>query len=88
MLARFVDDDFGYLRWLNETPECFVLNSERRPSRSFVVVHRGSCASLRSTREGLTSRFLKVCASTLAEIDQWSRENVGVQPSRCHLCKP
>jgi hypothetical protein len=90
VLSRFVDDDFGYLQWLRDRPGTFVLDTERRPSRSFVVVHRTTCSSIsgQTTAGGWTTRQIKVCASTYEEIEDWTQYHVGVQPTRCHLCHP
>jgi hypothetical protein len=90
VLSRFVDDDFGYLQWLRDRPGTFVLDTERRPSRSFVVVHRTTCSTISGpTRSGgWTTRQIKVCGTTYEEIEDWCQYNVGVHPTRCHLCKP
>jgi hypothetical protein len=90
VLSRFVDDDFGYLQWLRDRPGTFVLDTERRPSRSFVVVHRTTCPTISGQTKvgGWTTRQIKVCATTYEEIEDWAQYHVGVQPTRCHQCKP
>jgi hypothetical protein len=90
VLQRFVDDDQGYLAWVDEHPAGYVLNAERRPTRSFIVLHRATCAAILGATgpEGWTSTTLKVCAETVVEIDRWCREQVAGFPSRCRRCHP
>jgi len=90
VLQRFVDDDQSYLSWLEEHPDGYVLNAERRPTRSFIVLHRTSCAALAGPAppEGRTSTMLKVCATTTAEIDAWCRDQVSAFATRCRRCRP
>jgi hypothetical protein len=90
VLTRFMDDDFGYLQWLRDRPGTFVLDTERRPSRSFVVLHRASCPTIGGPTKtgGWTTRMLKVCATTFEELESWSQYEVGVNPTYCPQCKP
>ena len=41
-LTHFVNDD-GYLRWLAQNPDGFVVNSNRVPVSSYLILHRASC---------------------------------------------
>jgi len=40
-LTHFVNDD-GYLRWLAQNPNGFVVNSNRVPVSSYLILHRAS----------------------------------------------
>jgi len=40
--THFVNDD-GYLRWLAQNPDGFVVNSNRVPVSSYLILHRASC---------------------------------------------
>ena len=42
-LTHFVNDDDGYLRWLAQNPDGFVVNSNRVPVSSYLILHRASC---------------------------------------------
>lgn len=90
MLARFIDDDFGYLQWLRDRPGTFVLETERDPRRSFVVVHRAECPAISGPTHtgGWTTRMIKVCATTLEEINSWCQERVGGHATHCQRCHP
>ena len=41
--TQFVNDDDGYLRWLAQNPDGFVVNSNRVPVGSYLILHRASC---------------------------------------------
>lgn len=89
MLERFVDDDIGYRAWLAAHPEGYVLDCGRRPTRSFLVLHRSHCPLLQdlSPPQGsLTGRTAKVVATTAAELDLWAREQTGGYATRCVRC--
>jgi hypothetical protein len=85
-----MDDDFGYLQWLRDRPGTFVLDTERRPSRSYVVLHRTSCPTISGPTKtgGWTTRMLKVCATTFEELESWCQYQVGADPTHCPQCKP
>lgn len=87
---RFIDDDFGYLQWLRDRPGTFVLEAERAPRRSFVVVHRSDCPVVSGPNHtgGWTTRIIKVCASTLEEINSWCQDSVGAHATHCQRCRP
>jgi hypothetical protein len=45
-LVTFVDDDPGYIQWVRDHPDGFVLNSYRRPTANYLVLHRARCYSI------------------------------------------
>ena len=45
----FLDDDSGYLRWLEAHPNGYVVNSHRRPSATYVILHRAACTAISGT---------------------------------------
>jgi hypothetical protein len=67
----FQDDDAGYLAWVHQHPDGFVVNTERRPSPSYLMLHRADCAFItRPSEQGRwTVAYIKVCA---AEVADWS----------------
>ena len=42
-LTHFFNDDDSYLCWLAQNPDGFVVNSNRVPVGSYLVLHRASC---------------------------------------------
>jgi hypothetical protein len=89
VLERFVDDDIGYRSWLAAHPDGYVLDCGRRPTRSFLVVHRARCPLLQDLappQGSLTGRTAKVVANAAAELDLWARDQTGGYASRCVRC--
>ena len=51
----FKDDDGGYRVWLYDTLSGFVVNAQRNPSPSYLILHRATWVTISPTpdREGL-----------------------------------
>lgn len=61
---RFVDDEAGYLRWVGDHPDGFVVNTYRQPRADYLVLHRSACGSIRGApARGVqwTADYIKVC---------------------------
>ncbi len=89
-VASFVDDEPGYLAWLAAHPYGFVLNSERRPRSTYLVLHRAGCGTISGAPargKTFTSPFRKTCAPAAASLTAWALAAAG-PPSPCGLCKP
>jgi hypothetical protein len=87
----FEDDDAGYLAWVDGNQHGFVVNTYRKPDPRYLILHRASCGSIRgkpARGDRWTGDYIKVCAETRAELDQWSRQNVGGKLHPCGLCRP
>lgn len=85
----FRDDDAGYLAWLAEHPDGFVLNVARPPRANYLILHRASCRTIsgRPARGGpWTGPYIKVCSEDKLEIAAWTGRHTGVAPSRCGVC--
>jgi hypothetical protein len=90
-VRRSQDDDAGYLAWVQSHPDGLVVNTERRPSPAYLVLHRADCAHItRATQPGswTTAAYIKVCAPELAELERWARTEVGGRLQPCHWCAP
>jgi hypothetical protein len=86
-MRHFVDDDAGYLGWLADHPQGFVLNTGRSPSAAYLMLHRASCGSIRGTpARGITftGDYSKVCGGR-EELDAFARQ-VGGMTTSCRLC--
>ena len=86
-MQRFVDDDRGYLDWLDHHPDGFVINTGRTPSAAYLMLHGASCGSItgdpaRGTT--FTGEYAKVCGER-NELEEFARDLSGhAQP--CGLC--
>lgn len=92
MATTFADDDAGYEAWLRGHPETFVLNCERNPRATYLVLHRASCHTISGDpSSGATwtaGAYIKVCADTAAELESWAERTAGGLPQRCGTCAP
>jgi len=43
VIVEFMDNDKGYVAWLAEHPDGFVLNCDRQPSPRTVTIHVPKC---------------------------------------------
>jgi hypothetical protein len=84
----FIDDDAGYLGWLVGHPSGYVLNSNRRPTPSYLKLHRSTCSHLnRPTVRNWTKDYRKMCSDNAAYLNQWARR-LGTDPDLCPHCSP
>ena len=86
-MQRFVDDDRGYLDWLDRHPEGFVINTGRTPSAAYLMLHRASCGTIagepaRGTT--FTGEYAKVCGER-NELEDFAR-HLGGYAQPCGLC--
>jgi hypothetical protein len=91
VIRRFVDDEDGYLTWLSIHSTGYVLNCERNPRATYLVVHRATCATIsgqpaRGRNWNWTAAYQNVCSDSLPELSDLARP-VG-SLSACGLCHP
>ena len=86
----FIDDDEGYLRWIEVNPEGFVVNSYKKPNPSYLVLHRATCAHICSeaNTNWTTTDYLKVCSPSVSALASWAEKEVGGSLEPCQVCKP
>ena len=87
VMDSFVDDDPGYLDWLTRHPDSFVINTGRRPSAAYLMLHRASCGTISGTPargKTFTGDYAKVCGGQ-DELEGFARQ-LGGQAQPCGLC--
>ena len=87
----FEDDDWGYVNWLRQKPDGYVVECNSNLIPTNVTVHRATCPSISEKRdpgESWTVPDKKVCGDRLSELDGWAMGAVGTQPDRCGQCLP
>lgn len=93
-MEKFTDDDAGYLRWIANHPDGFVLNIERGERPEYTVLHRATCSAISRVREdgAYTERgYKKVVANNLNEIRAYAKSMGradGTFSKLCGLCEP
>jgi hypothetical protein len=90
--VEFRGNDAGYLRWLVEHPEGFVLNAEVPPTSSDPVLHRATCGTINGRpARGSTwtaGTYSKVVADKTDELVEWARVHAERPVRRCEICRP
>jgi hypothetical protein len=86
-MKRFVDDNRGYLDWLDHHPDGFVINTGRIPSAAYLMLHRARCWTIsgkpaRGTT--FTGDYIKVCGER-DELEDFAR-HLGGHTRPCGLC--
>jgi hypothetical protein len=85
VIIEFMDNDKGYVAWLAEHPNGYVLNCERPPRPSSLTLHRATCWTIsRASGTNWTVNYQKVCADTFEEINAWAGQ-IG-PPWSCGFC--
>jgi hypothetical protein len=87
-VESFLDDDTGYFQWLTDHPDEFVLNAERKPAPTYLVLHRTSCHTISgkpARGSHWTRDYTKICGRR-HELEEFARDNVGGEARTCGLC--
>ncbi|GII29092.1 hypothetical protein [Planotetraspora mira] len=87
-MSPFIDDDAGYLNWLAEHPDDFVVNTPRTPTPKYLRLHRATCVFITGTpARGArwTGDYVKYCGE-LGELKSWARAEVGGELQSCAHC--
>ncbi len=103
MATVFERDDTGYLAWLQDHPNGYVLNTNprgkanRRFNPDYMVLHRAQCRTIcnliSTAREGgFTGRnYVKICSESIPDLREWVRQHGrpdGSFSNECSHCNP
>lgn len=89
-MLKFVDDDQRYLDWVNQNPSGYVVNTQRNPNPSYLVLHLASCGFVSShkIKNYTTGEYIKLCSVDVGELESWARTEVFGGLTSCAKCKP
>jgi len=83
----FKDDDAGFHAWLDAHPDGYFINTERKPRKSYLVLHQPACPHFdRSPKVHWTKDYIKVCGTDRHELEGWANDNVGGEVTLCSKC--
>jgi hypothetical protein len=86
--------DAEYHAWMAEHPHGFVLNTDRPPRPSYMVLHRAGCShiSVHSNPGAFTEHmYQKVCADTVDDLRRWTSQHGRPDADfsdHCRRCSP
>jgi hypothetical protein len=90
-VVHFRDDDQGYLRWLRVYADGYVINIQRSLNPADARLHLADCYTItgQPTRgRSWTKSYIKICSASLADLDVWASQRVGLTIQRCGTCRP
>ncbi len=90
MAVCFYDDDGSYAEWVSAHPQSFVLNCLRRPTATYLILHRATCGTITGTPargQQWTKDYIKVWDGDREGLERWAQEVAGGAPTPCRLCK-
>lgn len=87
-MRHFARDDTGYMRWLTQNPDGFVINTYASPSAAYLKLHRASCPHITRLQRNATTftrgEYSKLCGDRI-ELKQLAR-HLGGTAQRCTNC--
>jgi hypothetical protein len=89
--VEFRDDDTGYLAWLAEHRDGYLINIARTYWPGDARVHRADCRTLGTARCGsgaCTGPYVKICARHLPALERWANLHVSTAITPCGICRP
>ena len=85
----FQDDDQGYLKWVADHPEGYVLNIQRGLNPSDARLHRATCHTITRVGGGpWTGQYIKVCSAMLGALEDWAQAKIQTDIPGCGFCHP
>lgn len=94
MILQFDNNDTGFLQWMQEHPQGFVVNTERSDGSHLAVLHCARChhiTSMKSLEPGAyTEReYIKICSDDGSTLKSWLITNrPNAQIRYCRTCEP
>ncbi len=89
MEQDFIDKDAEFLAWIESNPDGYLLNTYRKPSPKYLVLHRATCPSFkRNCGEYWTKTYRKICATDPNALHSWARREMSLHaiPTPCKRC--
>lgn len=87
--AKFQDDNDGLFDWMEAHPDGYLLNADRNPKPSFLVLHKSRCRHF-SDKSGRgverTINQVKVCSDDRTQLEDWAFDKVGGEVTLCRTC--
>jgi hypothetical protein len=86
-MIQFVDDEGGYLDWIARNPSGWVVNSNRHPTPSYIVLHRALCTLITPTRGKRWTKDYSTTCGTEQELHQGAQQQLGGLPTLFPHCR-
>ncbi|UCE98074.1 MAG: hypothetical protein JSV74_01740 [Dehalococcoidia bacterium] len=90
-MITFNNDDNGYLNWIRNNHNGYVINYAHSPLAEILSLHRAGCSTISIKKKQTTwtaNGHIKTCANDREELVKWTKERFGHGPIPCGICKP
>jgi hypothetical protein len=90
-IEEFRDNDADYLDWMAGHRIGYVINLQRDHNPRDARLHKADCRTItgRPPRgRTWTGPYVKVCAITRGELDEWALRHCGARIQQCGICWP
>ena len=88
----FIDDDRAYLYWVTHHRQGFVVDGRRQPRLNHLVLHRATCAEIKSATSKrtrwTTGGRLKACGLDRDALREWVSVENETPFTGCPICQP
>lgn len=89
----FKDNDEGYLEWIENNKNGFVINAFRKTSDLPVMIHKATCRTIRvpsaiSKPHWTTGDSIKICSLDKTNLETWGNNNFSGKVQICTKCNP
>jgi hypothetical protein len=91
-MVIYLNDERAYLYWVTHHRSGFVLDCARKPTPRHLVLHRATCAEVKTATgkrtHHTTGQHAKACSLEADELRAWAVEQTATEPVSCSLCRP
>ena len=91
-MILFLDEDRAYLNWVTHHRQGFVLDCQRNPTKSHLVIHRATCPAIKHAdskrSHWTTGKHMKGCSLVLEQLTMWAKGQTEHEPTFCPDCSP
>ena len=89
-MENFINDDDGYIGWIRNNPNGYVVNSYRKPKREYLILHRADCGQISTPKRSnwTTRNYVKFCSLDRYELENWAETELNGKLWSCRKCKP
>jgi hypothetical protein len=89
LIEIFQDNDQGYLKWLEDNPKGYVLNCDRVPVASYLILHQANCSTINgmpTADSSWTRDYIKVCSRSRLALISWANSKTKGTTQFCEHC--
>jgi hypothetical protein len=90
-IYRFIDDNEGYLDWIEKNRSGYVVNCYKNPSPKCLILHKSTCNTIRNATRGpgnwTNNQYIKVCSLDKQKLVEWAKLTANGELHSCQRCK-